>query len=108
MSTPPDSPVTRRTIWPHHAAPKAGLIGPAHRMAAEQAGDGVTVDVIAPAQVESDMTPPDPKRRRQLASRAPAGRLGTPDEVADLTPAVVRNGNLTNQAVPLDGGLHPH
>jgi 3-oxoacyl-[acyl-carrier protein] reductase len=95
-------------IGPHYAASKAGLIGLAHWMAAELAGDGVTVNVIAPALIESDMIPADPERRAELSSRIPVGRLGTAEEVADLTSAVVRNGYLTNQVVLLDGGLHPH
>lgn len=95
-------------IGPHYAASKAGLIGLAHWLAAELAGDGVTVNVIAPALVESDMMPPVPERRRELAARVPVGRLGTPEEVADLTSAVVRNGYMTNQVVLLDGGIHPH
>jgi 3-oxoacyl-[acyl-carrier protein] reductase len=37
----------------------------------------------------------------------PVGRHGSPDEVADLALAMLRNGYLTNQVVLLDGGLHP-
>ena len=45
--------------------------------------------------------------RGELARRIPVGRLGRPDEVADLVAAVVRNGYLTNQVLSVDGGLHP-
>jgi 3-oxoacyl-[acyl-carrier protein] reductase len=37
----------------------------------------------------------------------PVGRLGRPEEVADLALAVLRNGHMTNQVVSLDGGMHP-
>jgi 3-oxoacyl-[acyl-carrier protein] reductase len=37
----------------------------------------------------------------------PVGRLGTPEEVADLALAMLRNGYLTNKVVTLDGGLYP-
>jgi 3-oxoacyl-[acyl-carrier protein] reductase len=35
------------------------------------------------------------------------GRLGRPEEVADLTLAILRNPYLTNQVISLDGGMHP-
>ncbi len=37
----------------------------------------------------------------------PVGRLGRPDEVADLALAILGNGYLTNQVISLDGGLYP-
>jgi 3-oxoacyl-[acyl-carrier protein] reductase len=37
----------------------------------------------------------------------PVGRLGQPDEVADLALAMLRNRYLTNQVVSLDGGIYP-
>jgi 3-oxoacyl-[acyl-carrier protein] reductase len=37
----------------------------------------------------------------------PVGRYGLPDEVADLTMAVLRNGYLTSQVLSLDGGIYP-
>jgi 3-oxoacyl-[acyl-carrier protein] reductase len=42
-----------------------------------------------------------------LARRIPVGRLGQPDEVADLIAAIVRNPYLTNQSIPVDGGIRP-
>jgi 3-oxoacyl-[acyl-carrier protein] reductase len=38
----------------------------------------------------------------------PVGRLGKPEEVADLTLAVIRNGYVTNQVFGIDGGMFPH
>jgi 3-oxoacyl-[acyl-carrier protein] reductase len=35
------------------------------------------------------------------------GRLGRPEEVADLAVAILRNGYLTNKIMGIDGGLHP-
>jgi len=37
----------------------------------------------------------------------PVGRLGRPEEVANLALAVLRNAYLTNQVISLDGGMHP-
>jgi 3-oxoacyl-[acyl-carrier protein] reductase len=93
-------------IGAHYAASKAGLHGLAHSLAKQGAANGVTVNVVAPALVESDMIPEDPQLREQLAASRPVGRLGRAEEVADLVAAVVRNGYLTNQSILLDGGGH--
>jgi len=50
------------------------------------------------------MLPGDPD---ELRHHVPIGRLGQPDEVADLAVAVLRNPYLTNQVLSLDGGMHP-
>lgn len=94
-------------IGAHYAASKAGLHGLMHSLSQQAAGDGVTVNVVAPALIDSDMLPADPQVREQLSGSLPVGRLGTPEEVADLVAAVVRNGFLTNQSILLDGGRHP-
>src|SRR3954470_8577443 len=78
-------------IGAHYAAFKAGLHGLAHSLAKEAAPHGVTVNVVAPALVESDMLPPGREARERLAAALPVRRLGRPDEVADLIAAVVRN-----------------
>ena len=51
------------------------------------------------------MLPGDPGG---LAERIPVGRLGRPEEVADLALALLRNGYVTNEAVLVDGGLFAH
>ncbi len=94
-------------VGAHYASSKAGLHGLAHSLARQGSGHGVTVNVVAPALIDTDMTPADPDIRRQLAASRAVGRLGTSEEVADLVAAVVRNGYLTNQSIVLDGGSHP-
>jgi 3-oxoacyl-[acyl-carrier protein] reductase len=92
-------------VGPHYAASKAGLHGLTHFLAARVAGDGVTVNAIAPALIErTGMLPGSPE---ELAARVPVGRLGRPEEVADLALAMLRNGYLTSEVVGLDGGIHP-
>jgi 3-oxoacyl-[acyl-carrier protein] reductase len=51
--------------------------------------------------------PVDPDDPRALPLPIPVGRLGRPEEVADLAVAMLRNAYLTNKVVGLDGGLHP-
>jgi 3-oxoacyl-[acyl-carrier protein] reductase len=94
-------------IGAHYASSKAGLHGLAHSLSQQAAGAGVTVNVVAPALIESDMLPAEPEVRERLAHSLPVGRLGTADEVADLVAAVVRNAFVTNQSFLVDGGLHP-
>ena len=94
-------------VGAHYAASKAGLHGLCHSLSKQGAGQGVTVNVVAPALIESDMIPADPEVRKQLGGSRPVGRLGKPEEVADLVAAIVRNGYLTNQSILIDGGTHP-
>jgi 3-oxoacyl-[acyl-carrier protein] reductase len=92
-------------VGPHYAASKAGLIGLTHHLASRVAEAGVTVNAIAPALVEhTDMLPGDPG---YLARAVPVGRLGQPEEVADMAVAMLRNGYLTSKVISLDGGMHP-
>jgi 3-oxoacyl-[acyl-carrier protein] reductase len=97
--------LTGGIIGPHYAASKAGLHGLTHYLAARAARDGVTVNALAPALIEdTGMLPGDPS---DLAARIPVGRVGRPEEVADLALAVLGNGYMTSQVVGLDGGLYP-
>ena len=97
--------LTGGIIGPHYAASKAGLHGLTHHLATRVAADGVTVNAIAPALIDdTGMLPGDPG---ELAKRIPVGRLGRPDEVADLMLAILGNGYVTNQVFSIDGGMHP-
>jgi 3-oxoacyl-[acyl-carrier protein] reductase len=92
-------------VGPHYAASKAGLHGLTHFLATRVAGEGVTVNAIAPALItDTRMLPGEPD---ELRARVPVGRLGQPGEVADLVLAMLRNPYLTNQVVSLDGGIYP-
>jgi 3-oxoacyl-[acyl-carrier protein] reductase len=92
-------------VGPHYAASKAGLHGLTHYLASRAASDGVTVNALAPALItETGMLPGEPD---ELKTRVPVGRLGHPDEVADLALAMLRNPYMTNQVVLLDGGMYP-
>jgi 3-oxoacyl-[acyl-carrier protein] reductase len=92
-------------VGPHYAASKAGLGGLTHFLASRFAAQGVTVNALAPALItETGMLPGQPG---ELRGTVPVGRLGHPDEVADLALAILRNGYLTNQVISLDGGIYP-
>ena len=95
-------------VGPHYTAAKAGLIGLMRNLAAALAADGVTVNAVAPALVDTEAVRRlDEAAGGGLAGRLPMGRLGRPEEVADLVSAIVHNAFMTGQSVLLDGGLHP-
>lgn len=97
--------LTGGVIGPDYAASKAALHGLLHYLAPKVAADGVTVNAIAPALITgTGMLPGQPD---ELAQRIPVGRLGTPDEVADLAVAVLANGYVTDQVISVDGGMYP-
>jgi 3-oxoacyl-[acyl-carrier protein] reductase len=64
----------------NYAASKAGVIGASKALACEVARRGVTVNVLAPGFIETEMTAGVP--REQLLAQIPAGRFGQPEEVA--------------------------
>ena len=95
---------TGGVVGPDYAASKAGLHGLVHFLASRCAQDGVTVNALAPALIRTAMLPGDAS---ELEASIPVGRLGTTEEVAELTLAMLANGYLTNEVVGLDGGLYP-
>ena len=98
---------TGGVVGPHYAASKAGLIGLTHSLASRFARDGVTVNAIAPALIEGTEMLPGGPEADALKERIPVGRLGRPEEVADIALAVLTNGYVTNQVIGVDGGIHP-
>ena len=95
--------ITGGIVGPHYAASKSGLHGLMHHLATQSAKDGVTVNAIAPALIDDTaMLPGDPT---ELTKRIPVGRLGTPQEVADLAMTILCTGYITNQLISIDGGL---
>ncbi len=96
-----------------YAASKAALEEVARTAALEFAADGVRVNVIAPASVDTPMLQAsfaradDPAAARQRnVQRHPLGRLGTPEDAAELALFLVspRSGWITGGIFPLDGG----
>lgn len=92
----------------NYSASKAGLVGAARSLARELGSRGITVNVVAPGFVETDMTAElDDQRRSEILGAIPAGRYATPDEVAAtidflVSPAAAY---ITGAVVPVDGGL---
>ncbi|RAI60071.1 SDR family NAD(P)-dependent oxidoreductase [Roseicella frigidaeris] len=90
-------------IGVHYNASKAGLEGLTRGYAARLAGEGVTVNAVAPSLIETDMLA---EGREALARKVPLGRLGRPEEVAEAVLLVAGNAYMTGQTVPVNGGMH--
>jgi 3-oxoacyl-[acyl-carrier protein] reductase len=92
----------------NYAAAKAGLIGFTLSVAREVAGRGVTANVVAPGYIPSRLTDAMGDEAKQATLGAiPAGRLGTPEEVAAAVRffASEQAGYVTGQVLAVDGGL---
>jgi 3-oxoacyl-[acyl-carrier protein] reductase len=90
-------------IGPHYAASKAGAIGLTHSYAALLAKEGITVNAIAPALIETEMITSNPQARPDLI---PLGRFGTVEEAADVVVVLAANGYITGQTISVNGGWY--
>lgn len=96
----------------HYSAAKSGVIGLVRGLAVELARDGVRVNGIAPgyirtAQLLSEENSLGPAGAEKAAEFIPMGRLGTPEDIADVIAFLASNGAryMTGQVLVVDGGL---
>ena len=93
----------------NYAASKAGLIGFSKALAHEVAARGITVNVVAPGFIETDMTAALGEGAREaLAARIPAGRLGRPEDVAAAVCYLAADeaSYITGQVIGVNGGMY--
>lgn len=92
----------------NYAAAKAGLIGFGRSLARELGSRGITVNVVLPGFVQTDMTAvlPD-KQVESIRGQIPLGRFATPDEVAGVVTFLASDAAayVTGAVIPVDGGL---
>ena len=92
----------------NYAASKAGMIGLARSMAKELASRNITVNVVTPGGVDTEMVAAMSEAQRTgLVSATPIGRLATPGEVAAAVTflASAEAAAITGVVLPVDGGL---
>ncbi len=92
----------------NYAASKAGLVGFARSLARELGSRSITVNVVAPGPVETDMTAALGEQRvGDIVGAVPLGRMATPDEIAGVVAflASADAAYITGAVIPVDGGL---
>ena len=93
----------------NYAASKAGLIGFAKAVALEVASRAITVNVVAPGMIETDMTRAITETARdEWASRIPLRRLGTPADVASAVCFLASDeaSYITGHVLAVNGGMY--
>jgi NAD(P)-dependent dehydrogenase (short-subunit alcohol dehydrogenase family) len=90
-----------------YAATKGALISYSRTLAIETAKRGVTVNVIAPGFIDTDMMSPYANYREMMEKQIPAGRFAQPEDVAALAAFLMGTGGayITGAVLPVDGGL---
>ncbi len=92
----------------NYAASKAGITGLARSLAKEFAGRNITVNVIAPGPIDTDMLAAlSDAQRTAMLDMVPLGRLGAPQEIAAAIEYLASEdaGFVTGTVLPIDGGL---
>lgn len=92
----------------NYAAAKAGVIGFSKATAKELAGRNITINVVAPGCIETDMTSSLPdKVKEEMLKNIPLGRIGSPQDIAEavIFLASEKANYITGQVLKVDGGM---
>ena len=92
----------------NYAASKAGLVGFGRSLARELGSRNITVNVVAPGFIETDMTGAlSPERQAELKKNIPLGRYGTTEDIARTVSFLAGPGGayISGAVIPVDGGM---
>ncbi|BBO76418.1 beta-ketoacyl-ACP reductase [Desulfosarcina widdelii] len=93
----------------NYVAAKAGIIGLSKAVARELASRNITVNVVAPGYVDTDMTGDlSDKAKDAMIAQIPMGRIGTPEEIAGAVAFLVSPAAdyITGQVIHVNGGMY--
>ena len=94
---------TGGAVGAHYAASKAGIIGLTHSCASSFVKEGITVNAIAPALIETEMVTSNPNANPNLI---PMGHFGSVDDVASVAVMLAMNDYITGQTISVNGGWY--
>lgn len=93
----------------NYCAAKAGLVGFSKALAKEVGSRGITVNVVAPGFIDTDMTKDLPETHKEtLLAQIPAGRLGKPAEIAAAVAFLASDaaGYISGETLHVNGGMY--
>ena len=93
----------------NYAAAKAGIVGFSKSLAREVGARGITVNVVAPGFIDTDMTQALPERQRQaLLTQIPQARFGSPMDIANAVAFLASDqaAYVTGESLHINGGMH--
>ena len=93
----------------NYAAAKAGIIGFSKSAAKELAARGITVNVVAPGFIDTDMTAVIPEKIKEtMLKEIPLGRMGSPEDIAHAVKFLASDdaAYITGQIIRVDGGMN--
>ncbi|AKO30695.1 3-oxoacyl-[acyl-carrier-protein] reductase [[Haemophilus] ducreyi] len=93
----------------NYCAAKAGLVGFSKALAKEVASRGITVNVVAPGFIATDMTDElSEDQRNAILSQIPAGKLGSAKDIAKVVAFLASNeaSYITGETIHVNGGLY--
>lgn len=89
----------------HYASSKAGMTGMMKNLSTRLAEHNISVNDVAPAIIGDTGMIPNAQSVPEIAASIPLGRVGTPEEVANVVTMLVTTGYMTGQSLLLAGGL---